>query len=122
MGCVLFNLVDFDNFLPSESSVRDSEQMKKAFRYRFLFLENEVNRKYQKYKSNKMVESEGFVFKGDQCEDCEDDQRDDFLQYFELHQTEWAAIALKSDFVCGHLKEILEQRNAPADKHHRHQP
>jgi len=44
-------------------------------------------------------------------EDGEDRQRDDFLNYFELHGRETAI----TDTVRGHLEAVLEEGNAPTD-------
>ena len=47
-----------------------------------LFLENKVNRQYQKNKANEMVAPKRFVFKNKNCKKGENDKRDDFLDHF----------------------------------------
>ena len=45
----------------------------------------------------------------------EDDERDNLLHHFELHQREGAAIIDESDSVGGNLARVLGQRDAPRE-------
>ena len=43
----------------------------------------------------------------------EDDERDNLLHHFELHQREWSSVAHKTYAVGGYLARVLGQGNAP---------
>lgn len=62
-----------------------------------------------------MVPVENFAFEEQGGEDCEDNQCDYLLDYFELHQTERAAVFHESHAVGGHLGAIFQEGDAPAE-------
>lgn len=45
--------------------------------------------------------------------DAEDNQGDDFLNDFELHQRERSAVANETDAVGGHQETVLDASDAP---------
>lgn len=60
-----------------------------------------------------MVPMEGLSAEEDDGEEGEDDERDDLLDDFELHEGEGAAVALEAEAVGGHLGAVLEEGHAP---------
>jgi len=80
-------------------------------------LENEVHRQHQKHEANEVIESEGFVLEEYQGEDDEYHQGYDFLDDFELKQTERPAEFLVADAIGGHHQHVFKERDAPADEY-----
>lgn len=48
-------------------------------------------------------------------DDAENDERNDFLNNFQLHQREGTAIASKADTVCRYLTTIFEEGYCPRE-------
>ena len=55
------------------------------------------------------------------CDDAEDNQRDDFLYNFQLHQREWSAVIDKPDTVRRHQEAVLNAGNHPREANHGNQ-
>ena len=54
--------------------------------------------------------------KRDGRESHKDDKCDDFLDHFELHEREGAAVSFEADAICRHLKAVLEERDSPREE------
>src|SRR5690606_7906363 len=80
-----------------------------------------INCQHEKAKTDEMIEPEGLIFKEYHRKEDENEQGYDFLQHLKLNQRKRAAHFTVADAVGRHLKEILEQCDAPADEHNRNQ-
>lgn len=88
--------------------------------YMYLFhllLENEVHRQYEADKGGQMVPLQ-FQFEGEHREYRKYGQRNDFLNHFQLHDVEGAAVVLKAQPVGRHLKAIFKEGDRPAKGDH----
>lgn len=59
--------------------------------------------------------------KSERGEPDEDHQCNELLKYLQLHQTERSSVAVKPHPVCGHLKAILEESDAPREQNDKNQ-
>ena len=62
-----------------------------------------------------MVPVQGLTLEEEVGDDAEDNQRDDFLDYLELHEGKRAAVADKADAVGWYLTAVLEEGDAPGE-------
>lgn len=82
-----------------------------------LFHENEVDGRYQAQKGCEVVPLQRLAFEEEYGEEREDDERYCFLDYFELHQRECAAVSREAYAVCQHLAAVFGQGNAPRQQY-----
>lgn len=82
---------------------------------RKLLFKNKIYRQHQKAKAHGVVPFEAFGFKEKHRENYKNNQSNHFLNDFELHQIERAAVAFVSNFVGRNLKEIFKQGQSPTD-------
>ena len=80
------------------------------------FFEDEIDRADQQKEGGYVVPSKRKVLEENQRKDREYDERDHFLDHFQLHQVERTAFAVESDAVGRHLETILEESHRPTDK------
>ena len=78
-----------------------------------LFLENKIDRQNQKTKPNEMIEPKSLGLEENQRENHKYDQRNDFLNDFELNQRKRSAMLARADAIGWHLKAIFKKSNAP---------
>ena len=62
-----------------------------------------------------MVPIEMLALEHDVGQDGEHDDADAFLQHFELHQIEWASVAVEPQAVGGNLAAIFKEGDAPGE-------
>lgn len=63
-----------------------------------------------------MIGSETFIFKHQNREKGKNNERDNFLNDFELPNTKRSAVSFKSNFIGRNHRHIFKQRNHPAKK------
>ena len=80
------------------------------------FHEDEVHGQDEADERRQMVPVQRLALEEQSGEDGEDDERDDFLDDFELHQREGASVAGKADAVGRNLAGILKESDAPREK------
>lgn len=81
-----------------------------------LFLENKIDSQHQKCETDQMVRPETFIFKNQNCKKGKNNERNYFLNDFELPESKRAAISHKSDFVGRNHSHILKKRNHPTEQ------
>ena len=64
-----------------------------------------------------MVPLQRLAFEEEDGEEREDDECYRFLDYFELHQRECAAVACETYAVCRHLAAVFGQGDAPRQQY-----
>lgn len=57
-----------------------------------------------------------FTLEKHHCEHGEYHKRDCLLHHLELHESEWSAVAHKTDAVGGHLTEVFKEGDAPREE------
>lgn len=80
------------------------------------FHENEIDGEDQATKSCEMVPVKRLTVKQDVYDDGEDDERNDFLNNFELYKRERTAITVETNTVGRDLKGIFCQGDEPREK------
>lgn len=76
-------------------------------------LEYEIHSKHKTNESRKVVPVQLLSVKEKVGDDAEDEQRNNLLYHFELHQREGTAIALESYAIGRHLAAILKKGYSP---------
>jgi len=69
-----------------------------------------------------VVEPEGLCLEKEHREDSKYDQRNRFLDNFQLPQVERTAVAVEAKTIGGHLEDIFEKSNSPAYKDNGKEP
>lgn len=64
-----------------------------------------------------MIPLQAFVLEKNEGKNNENDERDHFLDHFELYQAERTTAFLVSKPVCGHHQCVFKEGNPPADQH-----
>ena len=85
--------------------------------YRGYEVKNKVNRSDKACKSCKVIPMKRFTAEHQGRQDCKHDQRNDFLDNFQLHERERAAIIDKTYAVRWHLTGIFQQSYAPREEY-----
>ena len=82
-----------------------------------LFAEYKIDCKNQTQETHGVIPAQSLGTEDKQREDRENRERYDLLNHLQLDQREWTSIFTETDAVCGHLKEVFEQSNTPANQH-----
>ena len=75
--------------------------------------ERKKHGKYNQHERNDVVPTEGLGLEHRNDDDGKYDQRDGFLDDFQLNEIERTSVDYRADTVGGNHKKILYQRNAP---------
>ena len=78
-----------------------------------LFQERKENSRNNQHESDDVVPLQRFVIEYRYRDNGKDGQRNCFLDNFQLHQAEGAAVDFAADGVGGNHEEIFDKRNAP---------
>lgn len=76
-------------------------------------LPDKINRQYQEYETYKVIPLQRFVFEQQECKNRKDQQRDNFLNYFQLHQSEGTAVLAVADAVGRYHETIFHESDEP---------
>ena len=77
--------------------------------------EYEIHGEHKADECREVVPVQVLPLEEDVGDDAEDNQRDDFLYDFELHQVERSAVVDEADTVGRHLTAVLEKGNHPRE-------
>ena len=109
--------------LTNRRSLKDKRYKLNAEALKSLLLfENEIHCQYEETESDEVIDAESLGLEHNEGKDGKDQQRDDLLDHLELKEAEGTAVATEADTVCGHLKGIFKQCDAPADKYDADEP
>ena len=68
-----------------------------------------------------VVPMQAFVLEHEMCKDCEYNEGDTLLDYFQLHKGKGASVSNKADAVCRHLAAILKESYEPRERYYANQ-
>ena len=78
-----------------------------------MFPESEDYSKEDEEETYKMVPADRLAFENSGDNDSEDNQRDGFLNDFQLHQREWTAVDLRANAVSGNHESVFKECHSP---------
>lgn len=78
-----------------------------------LFHKHEIHSRHQTDKCSQVIPMQRLAFEDESGKDSKDNQRNNFLNNFKLHQAERAAVSVKADTVGRHLTGVFRQGNQP---------
>ncbi len=78
-------------------------------------LEHEVHGKDETDEGNEVIPMEALSLKEETCNEGEDNQRDSFLNDFQLYQREGTSIARKANAVGWYGKAVFDESNTPRE-------
>ena len=81
-----------------------------------LLFEYEIYGEDEADECSKVVPMQMLPLEEDVGDDAEDNQGDDFLYDFQLHEREWSAVVDKADAVRGHLAAVFEKGYCPREE------
>ena len=81
-----------------------------------LLFENEIHGKYKENKTNEVVQTECFRLEQKNRKDGKNNERDDFLNDFELPEIKRTAVCRVADTVGGNLTTVLKKSNSPTNQ------
>ena len=94
---------------------------KRMIRFIFQSLKYKIDSQYQTYGSGQMVPLKMLPLEKYVRYDKENNQRDNFLYYLELHQAIWPSVTDKTNTVGRDHKAIFEEGNGPGKHYYTYQ-
>lgn len=82
-------------------------------------LENNKYSSHEQSKTQQVIPGQFFFFEKNKRKARKDNQRDGFLNGFQLNQVKGTAVFVKASAVRRNLKKIFEKSKSPADQDHR---